>query len=30
VARVQREPVPDPFAEEWHAVATKHLNEGHE
>jgi pyruvate dehydrogenase E1 component alpha subunit/2-oxoisovalerate dehydrogenase E1 component alpha subunit len=30
VARVQREPVPDPFAEEWRAVATKHLNEGHE
>jgi pyruvate dehydrogenase E1 component alpha subunit/2-oxoisovalerate dehydrogenase E1 component alpha subunit len=30
VAKVQREPTPDPFAEEWSAISTKHLNEGHE
>jgi pyruvate dehydrogenase E1 component alpha subunit/2-oxoisovalerate dehydrogenase E1 component alpha subunit len=30
VAQVQREPAPDPFAEEWHALSTKHLAEGHE
>jgi pyruvate dehydrogenase E1 component alpha subunit/2-oxoisovalerate dehydrogenase E1 component alpha subunit len=30
VARVQREPTPDPFAENWQAVSTGHLNEGHE
>lgn len=28
VARAQREPAPDPFAEEWCAVASEHLNEG--
>jgi len=27
VAQVQREPVPDPFAEEWSAIASQHLNE---
>jgi acetoin:2,6-dichlorophenolindophenol oxidoreductase subunit alpha len=30
VAQVQREPAPDPFAEDWCAIATRHLNEGHE
>lgn len=29
VAQAQREPAPDPFAEEWRAIATEHLNEGH-
>jgi acetoin:2,6-dichlorophenolindophenol oxidoreductase subunit alpha len=29
VAQVQREPAPDPFTEEWHAIASRHLNEGH-
>ncbi len=29
-AQGQREPTPDPFAEEWRAVSTGHLNEGHE
>lgn len=29
VARVQREPTPDPFAEEWRTIATKHLSETH-
>lgn len=29
-ARVQREPAPDPFVEEWRAISTEHLNEGHE
>jgi TPP-dependent pyruvate/acetoin dehydrogenase alpha subunit len=29
VARVQREPTPDPFAEEWSAIASKHLSETH-
>jgi pyruvate dehydrogenase E1 component alpha subunit/2-oxoisovalerate dehydrogenase E1 component alpha subunit len=28
VAQVQREPAPDPFAEEWTALSTKHLIEG--
>ncbi|MGB7768475.1 MAG: thiamine pyrophosphate-dependent dehydrogenase E1 component subunit alpha [Verrucomicrobiia bacterium] len=28
IAQVQREPAPDPFAEEWRAIATKHLSEG--
>jgi len=28
VAQVQREPTPDPFAEEWTALSTKHLIEG--
>jgi pyruvate dehydrogenase E1 component alpha subunit/2-oxoisovalerate dehydrogenase E1 component alpha subunit len=30
VAQVQREPVPDPFAEDWCAISTEHLTEGHE
>jgi acetoin:2,6-dichlorophenolindophenol oxidoreductase subunit alpha len=30
VAQVQREPAPDPFAEEWHALASKNLIEGNE
>jgi acetoin:2,6-dichlorophenolindophenol oxidoreductase subunit alpha len=30
VARVQHEPVPDPFAEDWCAISSRHLNEGHE
>ena len=30
VAQAQREPLPDPFTEEWQALATKHLIEGHE
>jgi pyruvate dehydrogenase E1 component alpha subunit/2-oxoisovalerate dehydrogenase E1 component alpha subunit len=30
VAKVQREPTPDPFTEEWRAISTGHLNEGHE
>jgi pyruvate dehydrogenase E1 component alpha subunit/2-oxoisovalerate dehydrogenase E1 component alpha subunit len=29
VAQVQREPAPDPFAEEWRAISSKHLSEGH-
>ena len=29
VAQVQREPVPDPFAEEWRALASEHLSETH-
>ncbi len=29
VAQVQREPLPDPFAEEWRAFATSHLSETH-
>jgi len=28
VARVQREPAPDPFAEVWRAIATERLSEG--
>jgi pyruvate dehydrogenase E1 component alpha subunit/2-oxoisovalerate dehydrogenase E1 component alpha subunit len=28
VAQVQREPAPDPFAEEWRAIATEKLSEG--
>jgi pyruvate dehydrogenase E1 component alpha subunit/2-oxoisovalerate dehydrogenase E1 component alpha subunit len=28
VAQAQREPTPDPFAEEWTALSTKHLIEG--
>ncbi len=27
VAKVQREPAPDPYKENWRALATKHLNE---
>ena len=30
VATVQREPAPDPFAEDWTALATRHLSEGNE
>jgi pyruvate dehydrogenase E1 component alpha subunit/2-oxoisovalerate dehydrogenase E1 component alpha subunit len=30
VAQVQREPAPDPFTEEWRAIAAKHLSETHE
>jgi pyruvate dehydrogenase E1 component alpha subunit/2-oxoisovalerate dehydrogenase E1 component alpha subunit len=30
VARVQREPGPDPYQEDWCALASKHLREGHE
>ena len=30
VAQVQREPAPDPFAEEWLAISTRHLTEGQE
>lgn len=29
VAPVQREPAPDPFKEDWRALASEHLNEGH-
>ena len=29
VARVQREPPPDPFKEDWYALSSKHLHEGH-
>ncbi len=30
VAQVQREPAPDPFTEEWNALSTQHLVEGHQ
>jgi pyruvate dehydrogenase E1 component alpha subunit/2-oxoisovalerate dehydrogenase E1 component alpha subunit len=30
IALVQREPAPDPFAEEWTALSTRHLIEGQE
>jgi pyruvate dehydrogenase E1 component alpha subunit/2-oxoisovalerate dehydrogenase E1 component alpha subunit len=30
VAQVQREPAPDPFAEEWRAISSEHLSETHE
>ena len=30
VAKVQREPAPDPYREDWCALASKHLSEGHE
>jgi acetoin:2,6-dichlorophenolindophenol oxidoreductase subunit alpha len=30
VAQVQREPAPDPFAEEWIAISSKNLSETHE
>ncbi len=30
VATVQREPAPDPYKEDWSALASKHLGEGHE
>jgi acetoin:2,6-dichlorophenolindophenol oxidoreductase subunit alpha len=29
VAQVQREPLPDPFTEEWRAIASEHLSETH-
>jgi len=29
VAQVQREPAPDPFTEEWRAIASEHLSETH-
>jgi pyruvate dehydrogenase E1 component alpha subunit/2-oxoisovalerate dehydrogenase E1 component alpha subunit len=29
VAKVQREPAPDPYKEDWYALSSKHLNEGH-
>ena len=29
VARVQREPGPDPYKEDWYTLSSKHLNEGH-
>jgi len=30
VAQVQREPTPDPFAENWSAISSEHLSETHE
>ncbi|HEY4414818.1 MAG TPA: thiamine pyrophosphate-dependent dehydrogenase E1 component subunit alpha [Verrucomicrobiae bacterium] len=30
VAQVQREPLPDPFTEQWRAIASEHLSEGHQ
>ncbi|HUA37300.1 MAG TPA: thiamine pyrophosphate-dependent dehydrogenase E1 component subunit alpha [Candidatus Sulfopaludibacter sp.] len=30
IARVQREPAPDPFAEEWRAISSKQLSETHD
>jgi TPP-dependent pyruvate/acetoin dehydrogenase alpha subunit len=30
VAKVQREPGPDPYGEDWCALASKHLSEGHD
>lgn len=30
VAKVQREPAPDPYKEDWCALASKHMSEGHE
>ena len=30
VATVQREPSPDPYKEDWCALASKHLSEGHD
>lgn len=29
VAKVQRESAPDPYKEDWYALSSKHLNEGH-
>jgi len=29
VARAKREPAPDPFKEDWYALSSKHLHEGH-
>lgn len=30
VAQVQREPAPNPFAEDWRAIASQHLSEGNQ
>ena len=30
VAKVQREPAPDPFAEDWTSLSSKHLTELHD
>ena len=30
IAQVQREPAPDPFAEEWRAISSRHLSETHD
>jgi pyruvate dehydrogenase E1 component alpha subunit/2-oxoisovalerate dehydrogenase E1 component alpha subunit len=30
VAQVQREPLPDPFAENWSAISSEHLSETHD
>ena len=30
VAQVQREPAPDPYKEDWYALASRHLHEGFE
>jgi acetoin:2,6-dichlorophenolindophenol oxidoreductase subunit alpha len=30
VSQVQREPAPDPFAEDWRAISSRHLSEMHE
>jgi TPP-dependent pyruvate/acetoin dehydrogenase alpha subunit len=30
VGQAQREPAPDPFAQEWCAISSKHLGEMHE
>jgi len=30
IAKVQREPGPDPYKEDWCALASKHLSEGHQ
>jgi pyruvate dehydrogenase E1 component alpha subunit/2-oxoisovalerate dehydrogenase E1 component alpha subunit len=30
VAKVQREPTPDPFTEDWSAISSEHLSETHE
>jgi pyruvate dehydrogenase E1 component alpha subunit/2-oxoisovalerate dehydrogenase E1 component alpha subunit len=29
VAKVQREAAPDPYREDWYALSSKHLSEGH-
>jgi pyruvate dehydrogenase E1 component alpha subunit/2-oxoisovalerate dehydrogenase E1 component alpha subunit len=29
IARAQREAAPDPYKEDWYALSSKHLNEGH-
>jgi TPP-dependent pyruvate/acetoin dehydrogenase alpha subunit len=30
VAQAQRDPLPDPFTEEWRALSSEHLSEGHQ